>query len=217
MAPEQVILALAKVARPVLLRYFEPRSCIASTRIGIDVLAYFGIKAVPVPLLVAIFNAEAARMVNEGMSLSDVAEAMWKISKDQPGGPWTIALGAEVENGDGWAGHLMIGIPQYRTLLDLSIDQANRPLKNIEFNDDLRTMHVPDESWWKGAEDRAILATDSGLTLILDHEAPDPDGYKRSKNWVRQSSVYEGRRVFKEATGEIIRLVKAQLAAEEAE
>ena len=212
---EKVIQALLETARPHLREEFERASCIASTRIGIDVLEYFGIKAEPVSLFLIILNDEAMKMLTEEeKTMQDVKEATEKRGLGEPGGPWTMGIGADVENGDGWAGHLMIGLPEDQVLLDLSIDQASRPHKNLVLEQPA-AFGVTDEKWWRGEERYTVMKgeDDEGheTMLILDREAPDPDGYRRSRNWRRTSSKHGGRRVFQEVTGKIIRAMKEEL------
>jgi len=216
----QVVAALVKVARPVILSEFEARSCIASTRIGMDALEYFGVKAVPIPLMIMIFNAEAHEMLRAGKDLLELQAETLKYTPTDPGGPWTMGVGAEVENGDGWAGHLVVGLPQMRLLVDLSFDQASRPLKGLKFTGP-QLLPVLEPDWWLKKERyfQLLGKTDDGreVLLVLDNQAPDPEGYKKSRNWRRTSSAHGSKRVFQEITGKIIRQMKDELQASDLE
>lgn len=216
MSDADIVAALTKVARPVILREFEARSCIASTRIGIDALKYFGINALPIPLRIMIFNSEALEMLQAGKDLDEIRTETLKYMATDPGGPWTMAVGAEIENSDGWAGHLVVGLPQMRLLVDLSIDQAHRPLKGLEFTEPL-TFSIIEPDWWlkekQYLEFRGTREDGRQVLMILDNEPPDPEGYKRSRNWRRDSSLHGSRRVFQEVTGKVIRLMKDELQA----
>lgn len=211
-----VVAAVMKVARPVLLSVFEPRSCIASTRIGIDVLAYFGITALPISLFMVVHNAEAVQLFSDGYTNEEV-QAIYNTDGHLPtsvGGPWSIGIGGE--GGDGWAGHLMVGLPQYRLLIDLSADQANRTHKNIIIDEPL-AFTIESADWWMGKEPfSTVMENDDGgrLGFVLNRSLADPDGYKRSLNWRRASSKHQGR-VFEQVTGQIIRLVKDELNPEQ--
>lgn len=217
----EVLVALAEVGRgPILDAGFNRRSCIASTRIGLDVLDYFGIKAEPLPLFVLLLNGEALDLWESGMSQAEIAIEMQKQGRDEPGGPWGIGIGAEIENSVDWAGHLVIAVPQERALLDLSIDQASRPHKGLPIKDKGLLIPVDDDDWWEGRATRAFmtgtLANDTDqlrLAMIFDRDCADPKGYRNSPNWRRTNAANTfGPTAFREVTGKIIRLVKEELA-----
>ena len=214
-----VIAALMKVARPVIRTTFRQDSCIPSTRIGIDVLAYFGLKAVPMPLFMLIYNDEAMKLI-EGGKAAQLQELMHSRGPDEPGGPWSVGVGAEIANSSGWAGHLVVGLPEYRVLIDLSIDQASRPHKGIDLPIPMLFL-VGDDDWWSGKETRwtSVLVNDRGerLAIIMDRTLKDPGGYRRSPNWQRDSGIITNpRKVFKDITGQIIREMKVELEGESA-
>lgn len=223
---DAVIQALHDQARPTLLQYMRPDSCIPSTRIGIDVLEYFGIHAKPLPLFVLVVNDAGIAMLDRGKTLNDVVDEAFKHTKEEAGGPWTIGLGAPYESRGGqlaeagkWAGHLVIAIPQHRTLVDLSIDQISRPHKNITFTEPL--VVVLDESsdpWWADEDPLYSLIVkdnaghDVGLLLDRGPNRPDPEGYRRTLNWRRKSA--SGDIPFPHMTADVIRRMKAQLEAQ---
>jgi hypothetical protein len=211
----EVVTALAKVGRPPILEYFGKRSCIASTRIGLDVLEYFGVRAEPMPLFVLVLNGEALDLAAQGMSQPELQAEMLKYGLDEPGGPWGIGVGAEIENSADWAGHLMVAVPDERLLLDLSLDQASRPHKGLPFPEEGQVFPVFDEPWWNGERSRTSFTGqvhDLRMALLLDRDCADPQGFKRSPNWRRQGAQ-DARRAFREVTGTIIRLVKDELAS----
>jgi hypothetical protein len=196
-----------------MLEYFNRRSCIAATRIGIDVLDYFGVKAEPLPLFVLVMNGEALDLLGEGMSQAELGVEMRKYGPDEPGGPWSIGVGAVIENSPDWAGHVVIAVPNEGALLDLAIDQASRPHKGLPIPDEGQLFPIDDEDWWSGQHPRTAFAgrlADLRMGLVLDRNCPDPEGFKRSPNWRRDGSG-DSRRVFREVTGTIIRLVKDEL------
>jgi hypothetical protein len=209
----EVVTALAKVGRPPILEHFAKRSCIASTRIALDVLEYFGVRAEPLPLFVLVLNGEALDMAEAGMSQAGLQAEMLKYGPDEPGGPWGIGVGAVIENSTDWAGHLVVAIPDERLLLDMSLDQASRPHKGLPFPEEGQVFPVFDEPWWNGERSRTSFTGRMGerrLALLLDRDCADPEGFKRSLNWRREGGA-DGRRAFREVTGRIIRLVKDEL------
>lgn len=202
---------LTQHARPLILDHYRADSCIASTRVAIEVLRYFGLNAEPLPLLVLAFNAEAARMIEEGADLPTVHAETLKYSTDDPGGPWTIAVGtgrqARHSGDEGWAGHLVAAIPDLKVVIDLSIDQINRPHKTMNFTPVWSI--VPEDDWWAGEVNNAFFRTDEDCLLILDRNALDPDGYKASTNWTMKD---HSKTAIKQIVGQAIRQVRADLS-----
>lgn len=213
----KAIAALAALGRPEILKQFQPSSCIASTRIGLDALEFFGVKAEAMPLFVMVMNDEALKMMEAGVSQAEIAAEMRRWRPEEPGGPWSIGVGAEIKNSTGWAGHLMIALPQHHLLLDMSFDQASRPHKGLTFEPKGYLFPVADEAWWAGTEEREAFTTTtpSGerVGILLSHSCPDPEGYRHSLNWRRDSNVPGTRRAFRTVTGQIIRLMRQELAA----
>lgn len=202
-----VLDALTTHGRPILLEEFRADSCIASTKIGIEVLAYFGMRSEPLPIAAMLFNAEAVGMLEQGTAMEELRSVMAAIPLDAPGGPWSLGLGAGGYEPGMWAGHLVIALPQHQTIVDLSADQAARPHKNLN----LEPFHAVIDSplWWTGEDPVATFTGTDGSTLILDRRAPDPEGYRTSPNW--QASGATNPSLYKSLTGRIIRAVKAAL------
>jgi hypothetical protein len=100
MTPDSVIVrqalihAFAMVARPVILEYFPPRSCIASTRIAIECLKAFGIEARPVPCEFYLHIPSLKLLYTSGGS-AEVREAN------------KLVVLPTADGGTGWPGHLV--------------------------------------------------------------------------------------------------------------
>lgn len=194
---------LIDVARPLIREVLAPDSCIGSTRIGLDVLAYFGIKAIPLPVSLVILNAEAAQILIETESMEELAKAVAIPTAQQEGGPWTIGVGAPgqsrgtpAEPGK-WPGHLVIGIPAHHLVVDLSLDQVSRPHKGLDMH---CCWYSTEPRWW---QDRAALtqcAIPEGALMLVHHL--DDEDYRKSPNWKRRSSS---------EPGEVLRAVSAQV------
>ena len=123
----------ADVARPIILKYFIPTSCIAATRITIRVLKEFGVRAEPLMTLTKIFNPQFTEAMNrdERMPKDEAGAKAWMDER----GAWTIGLGfggKDVANNK-IGGHLVAIIRDSNLIVDASIDQAVRPEKNIDF------------------------------------------------------------------------------------
>lgn len=202
--------ALVKVARPIILESFDDDSCVASTRIAIDALAYFGIAAEPLPLTVTLLNAETVRLANEGLSFDEIGKIQGQSKVTDEGGPWGIAVGTgrsmKSKNGrKPWAGHLVATIAAEHILIDLSIDQATRTHKNMHLEPFWTRV---EDDWWDGSKSVTEL-NNAGMSMILDRNAADPRGFLTSPNW-KLSGNY--RATFRDATGKIIRAIKKEIA-----
>jgi hypothetical protein len=206
---DDVLDALVGVARPIILSEFRKDSCIASTRVAIDALAYFGVKAEPLPVIATIFNAEAAAILNGGGTLEELAAAQQEKELDEPGGPWSLAIGTgHSRNNDRpiWEGHLVAAIPDEQVFIDLSIDQAARPTKGMNFEP--YWTRVEDDHWWNGEETLHQLTHENGMVLIMDRRAADPEGFKASNNWKATGHM---KSVMRDVTGKVIRAMKTEL------
>lgn len=210
--PEQVRLldAVVRVARPLIREHFNADSCIASTRIGMDVLAHFGVAAVEMPLMAFLFNHEAIKLFEAGMTSQEIGEHVRGISVEQEGGAWTLGVGAPgaptVSGREGWTGHLVATIPDAGVILDLSLDQASRPQKNMLLKP--CWFIVEDEAFWVDPKGRTTIINEAGA-MMLDRDALGGTTYKASPNWKRKTSTPAP--IFRDVTGRIIRAVRADL------
>lgn len=209
-----VLDALVDAARPVIRTEFRADSCIASTRIGIDALAYFGIRAVELPVSVLVFNADAAALVSAGVTLEDLREQTRAIPVERPGGPWTIGVGMGTGLPGAWPGHLIVTVPEIGVICDLSIDQAARPQKDLPLES--YWTHVGDPAWWgqvEGADPFVQVRGPHGAVLMVDRRLPDPYGYRSSPNWTKKpgSDRRPVARMYQRLTGQVIRDMRARL------
>lgn len=103
--------------RRLILEKFEPASCIASTRIGLEVLRSRGIECYPQATRVEALNPRAVEATKKGQGYA----------------LGTYSLGVEgtgaYDPAGSWDGHLVIVFKDAKgeVLLDLSADQMNRP------------------------------------------------------------------------------------------
>jgi hypothetical protein len=190
--------ALVSVARPAIRTSFSADSCIASTRIGLDVLSYFGITGQPLPVCLVAANSAANTLVVVGGE--PIAEPT------VPGAPAHMVT---VGTGTGeWSpGHLVIAIPTLQVLIDLSLDQASRPAYGLTLRP--TWWHIPRPEFWNDTEPQITLARADGVTLTY-HRHPEEREFARSPNWRRASSdTRHGPAVFRQITAAIIRGIKA--------
>jgi hypothetical protein len=117
---------MAPIVAPVLEEHFERRDlCILATRVAIDVAAYFGVQAVPMPVKVVLYNEPFARHVaNEFADVDRTNVASWGDDS------WSVGIGCGTpKRVGGWDGHLIAVADG--CFGDFSIQQAERLAHNI--------------------------------------------------------------------------------------
>ena len=101
------------------LRTKNKTTCVLACRVATDVLRPMGLRAKPVTVGVRAMNDAYARAIEEDRPPS-AEEGAWTVD---------IGIGPPAE-GDGLDAHVVL-LVQDRYLLDLTIDQADRPQKGI--------------------------------------------------------------------------------------
>ncbi len=124
MTDDERIAALCVVARRFILKAGWSRdSCLASTRIGIEVLSYFGITGKPLEVTVVAANALAVEQLDRTGAV-DLSTDAWTVG---------VKAGDRDEGDNAWPGaHMVISVPRMHTIVDLSVDQLHRPQHEIE-------------------------------------------------------------------------------------
>lgn len=197
--------------RPEVLRSFSKNSCVVTARVAIDVLAYFGIKSQPLAVEAFFWNDEFVRLVEE-RGIHEATELVKIPRLEDHGGPWTISLGLQDTAGDLEAGHVVVYVPEWDVVYDLSADQISRPHKGL----DVPTMSffLEGSTWVRDPEEMGIYRVpqpeDSGFepALAMYRLAPR-ELYKKSPNW---RGVSAGRKApITETTGQVIRAVRKKM------
>jgi len=122
MSKQYLISEFLSYARPLILEYFDPDSCIASTRVTIETMKYFGLDFKPLVTQALVFNKPAwTHFRDNELEVNDM-EAWGKID-----GSWSIGLGYPPnENYKGFVGHLIAYSKSLSKIIDCSLDQATR-------------------------------------------------------------------------------------------
>lgn len=119
---ELVLDTLRLDGRPAMLQAFTPNSCVAGTRIAVDVCRWFGYRARPIEVEVTAYNATAwaaLEAADPGEVLTELPEG-GKIVGFTQSDPDDLAL-------KDWAGAHLAALVDGATLVDLTLDQASRP------------------------------------------------------------------------------------------
>lgn len=205
---DEIIGTLVAVARPLILEAYLPDSCLQSTRIAVDALAYFGVSAAPLPVEARAFNRAwweemladgdprrrhfaHGRRLAWGRSLDRVAPDVARRSPVS----WPYYLAAAVA--------LDAGGPPIR-LVDLSCDQVNDGSAQVELAPHF--VVLPDDPAWHvpGGPPAAYPNGDCMIAYWLP-AAPVPP-FTTVPAWLKTG-------VTRRVTGAVIRAMRAALDA----
>jgi hypothetical protein len=117
---EKVLRSFARVARPIIRRSYDAGSCVASTRISIDVLRALGFVASPLAVMLYVGNPAYRESLEEDAVLC--AERPGKESSHRS---CVVEVGSRLRRGD-LGGHL-VAVADDRFLVDASFDQVHLP------------------------------------------------------------------------------------------
>lgn len=197
-AAGDVIAAYAAVARPIQREYLRADSCIESTRQTITVLRYFGVRAVPAPVQVVAFNAAAAAYLDRP------GEALSEASRDSASRapsvvvPWTVGVGIPAEEtnvlgprtpqeGPRWIGHLCAAIPSRNLLVDVALDQAERPAYGLLIGP--RVESYPPQWWGFPGAEPVTYRLENGCALMVTHR-PGNTTFRTSPAWSGRGALH---------------------------
>ena len=175
--------AVHDAARPV----FREDSCIACTRITIEVCAYFGVPARPQPVKVAAWTARAWELKDTALPPDQWPREAWSTG---------ILTGEQPSRPGRWNGHLVAVTAT--DLIDPSLSQLSRPDRGLHLA--AAAFTIP-PGWQDGEQARITLGDGTVLVYIpvTNH------GYRASPHWSRRSPTI--RRV----VGAAIRALTAEL------
>lgn len=120
----------AVVTRIATMQVFtHANTCIATTRIGLEVLRHYGVAARPMPVDALADNLVAARCRAEGVPYEQWPDEAWSVKIDE----------RDIAKERAWNGHLVLMVRstngfdfgEPRVLVDLTADQFARPHKSL--------------------------------------------------------------------------------------
>lgn len=123
MEQELFLEMLEKYARPIMLTAVKPDSCVAMTRCAIEVLGVFGLYAVPAQVELIVMNKKMRELADAGKIDLEDRLPDWAVIE----GAWSVGIG--VRPTPEQVGHIVAIYEDY--MIDLSLDQAHRPNRNI--------------------------------------------------------------------------------------
>jgi hypothetical protein len=152
---------------------YRPDCCIAATAILIDVLDYFRLTARPLSVIATVFNpAMSGRIEREGMPTLEEAELDWF-----PHGCYSLAVGSGDPEPGKWPGHLVANLAD-RPLIDLTLDQADRPQHGIVLPVPILAPFPPEFL----NEDGQMAGVVNGCRVVYEAQ-PFDRSFERSNDW----------------------------------
>lgn len=180
---------------------WKPNACVAAGRVGTEVLAYFGVAAVPVPVATRVKNPMMVQLEAEGAILTDE-------NLEELGGYY---LGTDPDSkakpiaGPAWNCHLTLWTPGQNVLVDLTLEQYNRPKHGIVLTSMGAVVTDENAGPFLAGTDWAVIRHSSGVEINYKHR-PDQTGYRTTSDWKRTK--------YKKEIGTLIRVVRASMDRE---
>lgn len=185
---ERRVLAMADASRVAFRPLFNDNCCVIATRVGLHVLAQWGLKARPVLAIAGAFNREAAAGGQE-----PPAAYVRTCNPHDPTKP------------EGLAGHVVIvgKVGSKKFLLDLSAYQMDRPQKRIHVPTGIAMLlTTPLVADWTVS---APLAGE-GFVAYARHPHPELVPWERSAGWTLPTPAH--RRNFDQAVVNLVARVR---------
>lgn len=173
----------AEIARDEIRRDFAIDSCIASTRITIEVMKNLGIRARPLSVEVMVFN----KQFHETVQAEGWPTVTGKDFEDwcDRHGAWSVGIDRSQSRGeDRWPGHLTAVVGNKPYLVDASADQLNRPHKGIEMPGVFVTP-LEQSGFVTGWEPMIFVRESEGeVDMVTRYMAfPKDKTYRNSRDW----------------------------------
>lgn len=164
----------AQVIRRTILLVHPPSTCVVSTRIGIEVLRYFGIPAAPDPVQLIVYTPNPEQPGTMQATLGNQTSGEVVVTK----GP--------LRDRRLWGGHLILRTTGHQpALLDLSADQFHRPEHNITITKPVTGLLDPDglAAW---LDHQPVYLTEPGQATVYRytrHQGPGAYAWRREPAW----------------------------------
>jgi hypothetical protein len=198
--PEEYIAildALIVIGRPRLVEVSGGRrdTCISAASFGVEILKAFGISAKPLPVRVLVTTADAWEETLRGGTL--------------PATGYSLGIGFGDPMPGCYGGHLVV-LVEKTVLLDLTLDQAERPSRGIPLRPEWFGPIDPDfVSGVETAEGFGRIDPPIRIGYLrMSVDDPEVTRWRKSPDWVRRGEL-------KPVIGTVIREIRASLARTE--
>ena len=189
----QRVIEATRLAVPPFVLAAVPRGlgasegrCLTVTRVGMEVLAYFGIESKP--LVTSALSANAAWC--EWQRQLQAGEA----SEEMPEEAWSVGVGLAPGEGRGINAHVVLLVGE--EMIDLDAAQASRPERGMKVPTTVRLR-------WDPVRGAALDLSEGGVLVYLPHK--DPPQFKHAPDWRRAPRL----------AGGVIRVVRKTIEREE--
>lgn len=116
---------LVDIGRPEMLRVASVNSCIPAARLCQEVLTKFGMPSKCYQAFMVAANEKFMELMHAGRISWDESLPDWAVEE----GAWALGMGAQPNDPKDDPGHVVCVTGRW--MLDLALDQASRPEKNI--------------------------------------------------------------------------------------
>ncbi len=183
-ADELIIQVFAAVARPIMLRWMIPNSCIGATALTRQTLAYWKVNVDPIPtkLAVQVPSLNYAFVAGYKGEEKDAMKAKSSVWIDRGVGDGCVTP---------WIGHL-VGLAAGRYLIDATLDQSNSPEHGFAVDPYISVVDLGTEAgmMFAGTIGSSINAEgdlDNRAAMKIYYERTDDESWKTSDAWNDES------------------------------
>jgi hypothetical protein len=196
-----LIEALTPVVRIVMREKYDSNCCIATCGVLRRALQHFGYESEPMPCTVGVFNAAMVKLLKTGMRFPEDYEERLRLASLF--GAWGVGLvpvSAPMGNHSGFGGHVVLRVQQ--TVIDASIEQAQRPDKNMTLPP-LLAFELGCEFLLQPRGQRFECLLPDGVNII--YERSTDYSFRFATDWQRTGSPYV------ETLSKVVRETRARL------
>jgi hypothetical protein len=174
---------------------FKANSCVATTRVVVNVFQHFGFEAVPLHVEATVWNPAWVDAIRHG------EEPPYQLGQDElhrwmdERGAWSVST--EGASKDEPVRHLVAYVPALPGLIDASINQCNRPERNIDLPDSVGFIITPEELSVGGMWQVDVNDCWIEYSRVLDNR----EAWRSSSDWVGNTGTAA-------VQSELIRLVE---------
>jgi len=170
-----IIKLFVEVAAPIFRERFRADSCINATRVTVEVLRAFGVRAEPCSVLFVAANGAYVRRLSERGSLPDKETLDRWIAED---GAWALGVDTTSTRDGKFAGHLVAIAQDF--LIDASARQFSRPERSLVVPDIFVGETNPRFRKGKGS---IVFAGSDGEVLTYTVRKPDDGSWRTAPGW----------------------------------
>lgn len=163
-----VVEAFAQVARPTILKFFPPNSCVASTRIAMECFSRFGLRS----------EATASKLMVLDVALERAYVSGFREEREDME---ARALSFETLSEVGSYDRHVVCLVERRWLVDASFDQASRA--GVRITPHVFTLEFPRDFVASGSLHLSVVAEHEGVTLEVQYVTLPDRSFEATPAW----------------------------------